>query len=114
MTFVAKFLKDARVMAGDLRHRKIIRAALGNYEIARDRRKASFQSWESARQLAAETKWDALNHLDKYLVEFTAKIEARGTKVHWASTAAQARDYGFVDHVIGATSDMRGMNLSYR
>jgi hypothetical protein len=26
MTFVAKFLKDARVMAGDLRHRKIIRA----------------------------------------------------------------------------------------
>src|SRR6202167_1290160 len=91
MTFVAKFLKDARVMAGDLRHRKIIRAALGNYEIARDKRKASFQSWESARQLAAETKWDALNHLDKYLVEFTAKIEARGTKVHWASTAAQAR-----------------------
>jgi L-lactate dehydrogenase complex protein LldF len=92
MTFVAKFLKDARVMAGDLRHRKIIRAALGNYEIARDKRKASFQSWESARQLAAETKWDALNHLDKYLVEFTAKIEARGTKVHWASTAAQARE----------------------
>jgi len=79
-------------MAGDLRHRKIIRAALGNYEIARDKRKASFQSWESARQLAAETKWDALNHLDKYLVEFTAKIEARGTKVHWASTAAQARE----------------------
>src|SRR5450432_1986052 len=92
MTFVAKFLKDARVMAGDLRHRKIIRAALGNYEIARDKRKASFQSWESARQLAAETKWDALNHLDKYLVEFVAKIEARGTKVHWASTAAQARE----------------------
>src|SRR5271155_67438 len=92
MTFVAKFLKDARVMAGDLRHRKIIRAALGNYEIARDKHKASFQSWESARQLAAETKWDALNHLDKYLVEFAAKIEARGTKVHWASTAAQARE----------------------
>src|SRR5471030_121804 len=92
MTFVSQFMKQARVMAGDLRHRKIIRAALGNYEIGRDKRKASFQSWESARQLAAETKWDALNHLDKYLVEFTAKIEARGTKVHWASTAAQARE----------------------
>src|SRR5450432_177988 len=92
MSFVAKFLKDARVMAGDLRHRKIIRTALGNYEIARDQRKASFQSWESARQLAAETKWDALNQLDRYLEEFVAKIEARGTKVHWASTAAQARE----------------------
>src|SRR5271169_3339499 len=91
MNFASQFMKQARVMAGDLRHRKIIRAALGNYEIARDKRKASFQSWESARQLAAETKWDALNHLDEYLVEFTAKIEARGTKVHWASTAAQAR-----------------------
>src|SRR5882724_2493580 len=92
MTFVSQFMKQARVMAGDLRHRKIIRTALANYEIARDKRKASFQCWESARQLAAETKWDALNHLDKYLVEFVAKIEARGTKVHWASTAAQARE----------------------
>jgi L-lactate dehydrogenase complex protein LldF len=92
MSFASQFLKDARVMASDLRHRKIIRTALGNYEIARDKRKASFQSWESARQLAAETKWDALNHLDKHLIEFVSKIEARGTKVHWASTAAQARE----------------------
>ena len=92
MNFAAKFLKDARVMAGDLRHRKIIRTALGNYEIARDQRKNSFQDWQSARQLAAETKWEAVNHLDKHLEEFVAKIEARGTKVHWASNAAQARE----------------------
>jgi L-lactate dehydrogenase complex protein LldF len=92
MTFAGQFRKRARVMAGDLRHRKIISAALGSYEIARDKGKAAFQSWESARQLAAETKWDALNHLDQYLTEFVAKIEARGTKVHWASTAAQARE----------------------
>jgi L-lactate dehydrogenase complex protein LldF len=91
MTFVAKFLKQSRVMASDLRHRKIIRTALGNYEIVRDKRKASFQDWQAARQLAAETKWEAVNHLDKYLEEFVAKLEARGTKVHWASNAAQAR-----------------------
>ena len=92
MTFASQFLKQARVMAADLRHRKIIRTALTNYEIVRDKRKASFQSWESARQAAAETKWEAVNHLDKYLQEFVAKIEARGTKVHWASTGAQARE----------------------
>ena len=40
---------------------------------------------------AAETKWDAINHLDKHLDEFASKLEARGTKVHWASTAEQAR-----------------------
>ena len=92
MTFASQFLKQARVMAADLRHRKIIRTALTNYEIVRDKRKASFQNWESARQAAAETKWEAVNHLDKYLEEFVAKIEARGTKVHWASTGAQARE----------------------
>ena len=92
MTFVAKFLEDARVMTVDLRHRKIIRTALGNYEIARDKRTASFQDWQAARQLAAETKWEAVNHLDQHLEEFVAKIEARGTKVHWAGNAAQARE----------------------
>ena len=92
MTFVAKFLEDARLMTADLRHRKIIRTALGNYEIARDKRTASFQDWQAARQLAAETKWEAVNHLDQHLEEFVAKIEARGTKVHWAGNAAQARE----------------------
>jgi L-lactate dehydrogenase complex protein LldF len=92
MTFVSQFMKQARVMAGNLRHRQIIRTALGNYEIARDQRKASFQDWQAARQLAAGTKWEAVNHLDKYLEEFVAKLEARGTKVHWAGTAAQARE----------------------
>jgi L-lactate dehydrogenase complex protein LldF len=92
MTFASQFLKRARVVASDLRHRKIIRTALGNYEAARDRRKAGYQDWQGARQLAAETKWEAINHLDKYLEEFTAKLESRGTRVHWASNAAQARE----------------------
>jgi L-lactate dehydrogenase complex protein LldF len=90
MNFASQFLEDARVMTDDLRHRKIIRTALAHYEIVRDRRQAAFQSWESARQAAAETKWEAINHLDKYLEEFVSKIEARGTKVHWASTDTQA------------------------
>jgi L-lactate dehydrogenase complex protein LldF len=92
MTFASQFLKQAQAVASDLRHRKIIRKALGNYEIARDRRKAAFQDWEGARQLAAETKWEAVNHLDKYLEQFVAKLESRGTHVHWASNAAQARE----------------------
>jgi L-lactate dehydrogenase complex protein LldF len=92
MTFASKFLKQARTMTGDLRHRKIIRKALGNYEIARDQRKASYQDWQGARQLAAETKWEAVNHLDQYLEQLVAKLESRGTKVHWAGNAAQARE----------------------
>ena len=91
-TFAGQFAKQARVMAGDLRHRQIIRKALGNYELARDKGQASFQDWQGARQLAAQTKWKAVNHLDTYLEAFVSKIEARGTKVHWASTGAQARE----------------------
>ena len=92
MSFVSQFKAQAKVMAGDLRHRKIIRTALRNYEIVRDVRKASFQDWQGARQLAAETKWQAVNHLDQHLEQFTAKLEARGTTVHWASTPEQARE----------------------
>jgi L-lactate dehydrogenase complex protein LldF len=91
-TFASQFLKQARVMAADLRHRNIVRTALGNYETARDQRQASFQDWEGARQLAAETKWEAVNHLDNYLEQFVSKLESRGTNVHWASTDAQARE----------------------
>lgn len=79
-------------MTGDLRHRKFIRRALRNYETVRDARKASFQDWPGARQRAAETKWQAVNHLDQHLEQFAAKLESRGTKVHWATTAAQARE----------------------
>jgi len=91
-TFVSEFKVRATATAGDLPQRQFIRTALRGYEVARDRRKGAFQSWESARQAAAETKWAAINHLDEHLVSLTAKLEARGTQVHWASTAAQARE----------------------
>jgi L-lactate dehydrogenase complex protein LldF len=90
--FAAQFKKQARVMTRDLGHRQRIRTALGNYEIARDKRKAAFQDWPAARQAAAETKWEAVNHLDQHLIELVAKLESRGTRVHWAGTGAQACD----------------------
>ena len=91
-TFASEFKARATAKTGDLPHRQFIRTALRGYESARDRRKSAFQSWESARQAAAETKWAAVNHLDEHLVSLTSKLEARGTNVHWASTAAQARE----------------------
>ncbi len=88
----AQFNEQAQRVARDLRHRKLIQTALGKYEIVRDQRKAAFQDWAAARQAAAETKWEAVNHLDAHLEEFAAKLEARGTKVHWAGDAASARE----------------------
>ncbi len=91
-TFVRQFMDAARTVTRDLRHRVLIQTALGKYEVQRDRRKAAFQDYQAARQAAAETKWEAINHLDEHLVSLVEKLEARGTKVHWASTGEQARD----------------------
>ncbi|HTI70568.1 MAG TPA: LutB/LldF family L-lactate oxidation iron-sulfur protein [Candidatus Limnocylindria bacterium] len=88
----SEFVSQARRITKDLRHRGLIQTALRKYETARDRKKSAYQDWQAARQAAAETKWDAINHLDTYLAEFADKLESRGTKVHWASTAEQARN----------------------
>ena len=91
-TAAARFLDAAGTITRNLRHRGLIQTALRKYETARDRKKSAFHDWESARQAAAETKWDAINHLDTYLSDFAAKLEARGTQVHWCSTGPEARD----------------------
>ncbi|MEY2467029.1 MAG: L-lactate dehydrogenase complex protein LldF, partial [Verrucomicrobiota bacterium] len=91
-TPVAQFNSDARRVAPDLRHREIIHTAMLKYEGVRDIRKAWFQDWPGARNLAAATKQESIRHLDRYLIEFVGNLESRGTKVHWASTGEQARE----------------------
>jgi L-lactate dehydrogenase complex protein LldF len=79
-------------MTADLQHRQRISSAMGKYYAARGPRQAAFRDWEAARQAAAETKWQAVNHLDAHLAEFERHAAARGTQVHWAANAAQARE----------------------
>ena len=86
------FNEAARRVAPDLRHRGIIQTAMGIYEIVRDQRKLWFQNWQGARNLAARTKFEAVNRLDQHLGQFARLLESRGTKVHWASNAQQGRD----------------------
>ena len=88
---LAHFQADAKRVAADLRHRSIIQTAMGKYEVVRDLRKLWFQDWQGARDLAARTKFEAINHLDTHLEQFSKLLESRGTKVHWASNAEQAR-----------------------
>ncbi|MCX8092293.1 MAG: LutB/LldF family L-lactate oxidation iron-sulfur protein [Verrucomicrobiae bacterium] len=91
-TPAAQFKEQARRLAADLRHRQTIQTAMRKYEVVRDQRKAAFQDWEGARRLAAQTKWHALEHLGEHLERLTRQLEARGARVHWASTGAQARE----------------------
>jgi L-lactate dehydrogenase complex protein LldF len=86
------FKNDALRVTADLRQRGLVQTALEKYSVKRDEKKAVFQDWEGARQVAAKIKYEAVNNLGKNLEELVRKLEARGTKVHWASTAAQARE----------------------
>ena len=90
---VKEFNDSASRYTADLTHRHWIQKALSGYYVKRDEFRNRFQSWQDARGLAAETKWEAVNHLDRYLEEFVAKLEARGTKVFWAPGAQEAREY---------------------
>src|ERR1044071_5746594 len=87
-----QFSEQAEILTHDLRHREIVQTALRKYEVVRDKNRGAFQDYAAARQAAAETKWEAINHLDRHLEALVGKLEARGTKVHWATTGQQARD----------------------
>ncbi len=80
-------------MTSQFELRAFLRRALGSYEATRGVTSARYKNWSDARQAASEIKWEAVNHLDKYLQEFIARLEARGTKVFVAANAESARDY---------------------
>jgi len=54
------------------------------------RGKARFLNWEEARARSAQSKWEAVNHLDRYLEEFERNVTNNGGHVHWAETADEA------------------------
>jgi L-lactate dehydrogenase complex protein LldF len=91
--FATEFKRMAARYTADLHHRGLIQRALRGYEIKRDEYQLRFQSWAEAREAASEIKWEAINHLDRYLQELITKLEARGTRVYVAGTAEQARAY---------------------
>jgi L-lactate dehydrogenase complex protein LldF len=91
--FASNFKSRASRVAPDLEHRTKIHTALKSYEKARDEKKALFQDWEAARDQAAEIKWEAINHLDAFLVEFADRLRERGASVFWAGNGEEARDY---------------------
>src|SRR5581483_4334246 len=101
-----QFKEQSRQVSGDLRHRKLIQTALGKYEVKRDEKKAAFQNWQAARQAAAETKWEAINHLDQHLVDLVRRLEARGTIVHWASTGEKACEI-----ILGIVRDRKARSI---
>src|SRR5271168_2983858 len=88
-----EFLRNAAKKAADLTHRQTIRRNIDHYDAAIERARPRFLDWQAGRQRCHEIKWEAINHLDRYLVEFEERVRARGGHVFWAETSEDARRY---------------------
>jgi L-lactate dehydrogenase complex protein LldF len=88
-----QFLRDAAVKSADLVHRELIRKGMDSYDVAHMRGRSRFQDWEAARRRCQEIKREAINRLDKYLLEFEEKVIAHGGHVFWAENSEQACAY---------------------
>lgn len=86
----ASFIAKSTVKSADLEHRRKINFNIGKYNAVVPVGKKQFSHLLTTRQQAKNIKWNAIENLDKYLLEFEQKITARGAKVIWAENAEQA------------------------
>lgn len=92
-TAAQRFLQDAAVKSADLMHREVIRRGMDSYDAAHLKGRARIKDWEAARQRCQEIKREAINHLDRYLLQFEEKVAARGGHVFWAANSEEACAY---------------------
>ena len=89
----ASFIAKSTIKAADLDHRRKINFNINRYNAAVPKGKQQFgNNVMLAREKAKNRKWDAIEHLDRYLEEFERKITARGAKVIWAENGEEALD----------------------
>ncbi|MBN2237770.1 MAG: iron-sulfur cluster-binding protein [Bacteroidales bacterium] len=86
-----KFLKDSKLIAFDLDHRKKIGFNIGKYNEAFKKGLQQYDNLKLARNRAANIKRKVVNELDKYLIEFEQNFTNNGGKVIWAVDAQEAR-----------------------
>lgn len=79
--------------SADLMHREIIRRNMASYETAHFHGRSRIHDWEAARSRCQQIKREAIDHLDRYLLQFEEKVIARGGHVFWASDSQEACSY---------------------
>lgn len=86
----ALFNAKTKIKAADMDHRRKINFNIGKYNAAVPAGKKQFAHIETARQVAKNLKWEAIENLDKLLEKFESNISSRGAKVFWAEDAKEA------------------------
>jgi L-lactate dehydrogenase complex protein LldF len=91
MSTASSFIARSANKASDIEHRRKINFNIGRYNASVPKGKLQFADLETARKQAKNLKWEAIEHLDKNLLNFEEKLTARGGKVIWAENAEQAQ-----------------------
>jgi len=91
--FAQSFLTKSNAKAVDLEHRRKINFNIGKYNAVVPKGKEQFTDLERVREMAKNRKWEAIENLDTYLIQFEEQFTKRGGQVLWAEDAAQALDH---------------------
>jgi L-lactate dehydrogenase complex protein LldF len=86
----ASFIAKSTIKAADLEHRRKINFNISKYNAVVPIGKSQFTDVNITRERAKNIKWEAIEHLDRYLIEFEQKITAKGATVIWANDTAEA------------------------
>ncbi|MBS1772639.1 MAG: iron-sulfur cluster-binding protein [Bacteroidetes bacterium] len=87
---ISEFIAKSKVKAADLEHKRKLAFNIQKYADTVVKGKQQFSNLDLARRRAKNTKWKAIENLDKHLEEFEKNFTARGGKVIWAEDAAEA------------------------
>jgi len=90
MSTADKFLKTANTKAFDIPHRNTIKFNMSKYYAAVETGKQMYSNRELARARASYIKTQAVENLDKYLIEFETNFIKNGGKVIWARDSKEA------------------------
>ena len=87
---MTSFPEAARVELANVQQRTNLRNATDTIRAKRAKVVEELPDWEDLREAGRAIKADVLAHLDEYLLQFEAAVEAAGGNVHWARDAAEA------------------------
>src|SRR5688572_7332366 len=86
------FKANARTALADAQLQRALSGLTTGLVAQRTAARAKLPEFEALREIGREIKNHTLAHLDLYLEEYEKNATAAGAKVHWAATAAEARE----------------------
>jgi L-lactate dehydrogenase complex protein LldF len=84
------FLQKSDARAHDLEHKRKLAFNINKYQEVVVKGKQQFADLDATRKRAKNTKWQAIENLDTYLLQFEKNFTARGGKVLWAQDKNEA------------------------